>query len=281
MARKGDFEIYLEAKVATDKSNEERTQENKLGHIYDTFLDLKSTDFGILFKEISFKTTKQAKLSKLKLYVQDWLDASHLKQQAIYNDLDQYGDECYTYEDIDIKVQLDLLPFKVKENQPVLSYLGESFMGGCEEALSGAIKEKSKKYGILYKPYILCINLIGDRHPYSHEIYNTLFGQYRTLNGSHANNKGSHSIDMDGILINSTGSVFKQASAFFVTRIFTSNMGSANHWLIEHPQPNLKLDFSHLDLTFKKLSSSGIKTANKKSISQILFQENPPAKSNL
>jgi len=271
LAKKGKVEMYLEAKVATDKSNEERTLENRQGAIYDELQKLESPDYWIDIKEIIFTSNKQAKLSKIKVVIQKWLDESHAKSEITYNDCDDFGEEFYTYKDDDIKISLTLFPSSIEKDHPIASYLGSSYTGGCEQALSNAIREKSAKYGNLDRPYIVCINLTGDRHPYQDEIYNTLFGLRRLLGENYMGESASQSPEMDGVLMNSMGPTFRQVSAFFITRVFASNLHVANHWLIEHPNAKLRLSFDHLDLTSNRLSPTEIKTVSKKSIKQVLF----------
>ncbi|MBO9613040.1 MAG: hypothetical protein J7619_10115 [Dyadobacter sp.] len=267
LARKGDFEIYLEAKVATDKSNDQRTLENKRGAIYDELQKLVSVNYLVEIEDIVFKSDKQAKLSKLRKYFQKWLDACHASQHPQYNDYDEHGDECFSYDDEDIKISLRAHAGIIMDDHPIASYLGGSFCGGCEEALAGAIREKGAKYGQLDRPYIVCVNMIGVRHPRTDEIYNTLLGLRRHFTDTHNYQNAPFSIEMDGVLKNPTGPIFTQVSAFFITQVFPSNLHAAKHWLIEHPATKNKIDLGKLDLT--NHNESSVRT--KKSIKEILY----------
>lgn len=275
LAQKGGCEIYLEAKVATDKSNEERTLENKRNAIYDELQQLKSPDYWIDIRAMVFKSNNQAKLSKIKVVIQKWLNETHLHSKVIYNDSDYFGEQFFTYKDDDITLSLSLFPSSIEKDHPIASYLGGSYSGGCEQALTNAIREKATRYGNLDKPYIVCINLPGIRQPYSDEIYNTLFGRLGVMDGNFKGETAPYSPEVNGLLKNSIGPVFKQASAFFITRVFPSNLHVADHWLIEHPHANSKLNFEDVSLTFSKQNSFGVETVNKKSINQIVFSSNP------
>lgn len=255
LATKGDLGIYLEAKVATDKTNDERTLENKIGAIYDELHKLISTQYLIEIEAISFISNKQARLTILRKDIQDWLDECNRRQKPIYNDLDEHERECYSYKDQDIKISLRLHLGVITEDHPVLTYLGGNFVGGCEEALIGAIKDKGSKYGKLDKPYIVCINMIGIRDPRSSEIYNTLFGLRRQLANTYFSETAAFSTEMDGILKNSNGPVFTQVSAFFITRVFESNLHVADHWLIEHPEAKIKMDLKELPIFYEKITT--------------------------
>ncbi|MDQ6477649.1 hypothetical protein [Dyadobacter sp. LHD-138] len=255
LAKKGNIEIYLEAKVATDKTNDERTLENKLGAIYDNLQNLSSPDYWIDIQEITFKSNKQVKLSRMKTQIQTWLAECHSKQQPMYNDYNDFGRECFSYNDDSVTISLSLFPSTIEKDHPIASYLGGSYSGGCEEALIGAIKEKGARYGHLDKPYIVCINLPGLRYPRTDEIYNTLFGQRRLLSNSNIFDPAPISTEMDGILKNATGLRFTQVSAFFITRVFESNLHAADHWLVEHTEAKNKMDLRKLSIYSEKIAT--------------------------
>ena len=271
LARKGDFEIYLEAKVATDKSNDQRTLENKLGAIYDELQKLSSSNYLIEIEDIVFKSDKQAKLSKFRNFFQKWLDECHAAQHPQYNDYDEHGNACFSYDDDDIKISLRAYAGIIMDGHPILNYLGGSYCGGCEEALTGAIRDKGARYGQLNKPYIVCINMTGIRDPRINEIYNTLFGLRRQLTDTYSYQNAPFSIEMDGVLKNSRGPIFTQVSAFFITRVFTSNLNVAEHWLIEHPSASNKINFEKLNLTYHCESGGKLK----KSINEIFHPDTP------
>lgn len=277
LARKGELEIYLEAKVATDKSNDQRTLENKLGAIYDELQKLTSSTYLVEIEDIIFKSNKQAKLSKFRNFFQKWLNECHLKQSVLYNDVDDHGDQCFSYSDDDIKISLRAHVGIIMDGHPILNYLGGSFCGGCEEALTAAIRDKGSKYGQLDKPYIICINMIGIRDPSTNEIYNTLFGLRRQFTDTDNYPSAPFSTEMDGVLKNSNGAIFTQVSAFFITRVFPSNLHIAEHWLIEHPDAKNKIDLEKPDLAYH--SESSVKT--KKSIKEILHPGTAEAQSAL
>ncbi|MGG7664741.1 hypothetical protein [Dyadobacter sp. BHUBP1] len=275
LATRGDLEVYLEAKVATDKSNDERTLENKLGAIYDELQKLTSVTYLIEIEDIVFKSDKQAKLSKLRNRIQEWLDECNFRQQPPYNDYDEDGEECFSYSDDDVKISLRAHAGVITDGHPILNYLGGSFVGGCEEALTGAIRDKGSKYGQLDKPYIVCINMIGIRDPRTNEIHKTLFGLRRQLMETGYYIDASFSTELDGILKTSNGPSFRQVSAFLITRVFPSNLHLAEHWLIEHPETKNRIDLHTLDLSYHYPGDRSLLTSTNKSIGQILSHSLP------
>jgi hypothetical protein len=270
LATKGELEIYLEAKVATDKSNDERTLENKLGAIYDELQKLTSVTYLIEIVDIVFKSDSQAKLSKLRNTIQKWLDECNIRQQPLYNDYDEHGEKCFSYDDKDVKISLRAHAGIITDGHPILTYLGGSFIGGCEEALIGAVRDKGSKYGLLDKPYIICINMIGIRDPRTNEIYNTLFGLRRQMTDINHRVNTSFSTQMDGILRNSKGPLFTQVSAFLITRVFPSNLHLAEHWLIKHPETKNRIDLNTLDLSYHHPGDGELVASTKKRIGELL-----------
>jgi len=271
LAKKGNLEFYLEAKVATDKNNEERTLENKLGAIYEALQKLFSPNYWIDILDINFKTNKQAKLSKVKAQIQIWLTECHLKEEPIYNDHSDSGRECFTYDDNDVTISLRLFLSTIEKDHPIASYLGGGYSGGCEEALAKAVMEKGTRYGQLNKPYIVCINLPGLRYPHTNEIYKTLFGRRQLTLESYILDTAPFSTEMDGILKNSNGPAFTQVSAFFITRVFESNLRVADHWMIKHPAAKNRINLGMLDLSYDEMDSTQINAIKKKSIYEILL----------
>ncbi|GAB2515867.1 hypothetical protein [Spirosoma aerophilum] len=272
LAKKGEVEIYLEAKVATDESNAERAIKAKQNVIYDTINQIKCPDYWISVKEINFLSNKQAKLSRIK--------------QSLQHNIDKYGDlfvskkedtyfdrqeKCITYKDENIEIAISLWPCSVEKSRPIGSYLGDSFMGGCEESIRNAIKAKGYRYGTLNKPYIVCINSLSYKHTYTEDVYDALFGRERVKSFVDLNNLNQEfKSSSDGIFDESFKHSYSSVSGVFITRVFPSNMHVADHWLIKHPFSSNALDFNNLDLSFAHVNGNKIEEVSKMVIADIM-----------
>lgn len=272
LAKKGDLEIYIEAKVATDESNEEKTLKSKQSVIYDTIEQISCPNYWIAMEEISFLSSKQAKLSKMK--------------KSLENDINKYGnvqvlemedtyferqEKYITYKDENIKISISLWPCSVEKTRSIGSYLGGSFMGGSEEAIKNAIKAKGKKYGKLDKPYIVCINSISYKGTHTEDVYDALFGRQRAksfddLNSLNQNFKTSS----DGVFDEFFRHSYSSVSGVFITRVFPLNIHVADHWLVKHPFSANVFDFDRLDLSFIHVNGNKIEEVPKLSIADIM-----------
>jgi hypothetical protein len=272
LAKKGELEIYLEARVATDESNEERALKAKHNIIYDTINQIECPYYWISVKEISFLSNKQAKLSKIK--------------QSLEDDINNYGalrivlkEETYferrekdiIYEDENIRIAISLWPCTVKKSRPIGSYIGGSYTGGCEEAIKNAIKAKGYRYGKLERPYIVCINSLSYKHTHTEDVYNALFGHQRVKLVDDLNNTNQEfKTSSDGVFDESFNYSYSSVSGVFITRVFPSNVHVADHWLVKHPFSANVFDFDRLELSFIHVNGNKIETVPKLSIADIM-----------
>lgn len=273
LAKKGDIEIYLEAKVAFDESKEEKALKTKHNIIYDAINQVSCPGYGINIESIDFLSKNQAKLGSIKSFFQKNID----ENAAIYALPKRYNyqdklDRFLTYEDKDICISVSLHPTHIKLTRPIISYLGGTFMGGSDGSLKDAIKTKATHYGIPDKPYIICINSLSIKHTSTEDVYNALFGNGRRFSGDDLNRKNQDfSVGENGILHNSIKALFTRVSGVFITRVFTSNTHVADHWLVEHPFTNNDLNFNNLDLSYIHVENNQLKEVKKKAIGEIIL----------
>jgi hypothetical protein len=272
LAKKGDVEIYLEARLATDESNEDRLLKSKRGLIYDTINQIVCPNYWISIKEISFLSNNQAKLKKIKKFLQDKINQYELLGDVTANSNYHRMEENYiSYTDEDIKVVISLFPCSIERSRPIGSYLGGSYMGGCEESIRGAIKDKGYKYGNLDKPYIICVNSLSYKGTRTEDVYDALFGRDRmksfvNLDDANQDLKTSN----DGIFSELSNRSYSSVSGVFITRAFPFNLHIADHWLVKHPFTDNNLDFNILDLSFIQVVEKNLKEISKLRISDIM-----------
>lgn len=272
LAKKGELEIYLEAKVATDESNEERALKAKQNIIYDAINQINCPDYWISIREISFLSNKQAKLSKIRQSLEENINKYGALLVTGREDTYSERQEKYiTYADENIEVAISLWPCSIIKSRPIGSYLGGSYMGGCEGSIRSAIKAKGYRYGNLDKPYIVCINSLSHKHTRTEDVYDALFGcqrvkSFEDLNHPNQELKGSN----DGIFDESSEHSYSSVSGVFVTRVFPSNIHVANHWLVKHPFSNNEFDFNNLSLSFIQVCGNRLKEVPKLTIADIM-----------
>ena len=141
-------------------------------------------------------------------------------------------------------------------------------MGGSEESIKSAIKEKVSRYGNVDKPYIICVNSLSLKGTENNDVYNALFG-YGNLPINQNINKIAPKGN-DGMFIGFNGWKNTRISAILITTVFTSNLNSAKHWLVKHPMAKNELDLEKLDLSFITLDEDRIIDNIQKQIKDIL-----------
>ncbi len=274
LVSKGDFEFYLEAKVTTDVSNEEQSKKNKCNTVYDELNKINSPNFWLMpEEEIIFKSNRQPSLKKAIKYIEKQLELFDVDEVTRAFESSNYLVlPKVMYEDNDLKIIFFIAPKPpIKRNElnvrPIASKPIFSFIGGSEESIKSAIKEKISRYGNVNKPYIIAINSLSLRETDNHDVYNALFGFGNLPIDQSINKKATK--ENDGIFIGFNGWQNTRVSAVLITKVFTSNLNNAEHWLVKHPMAKNELDLEKLDLSFITLDEDRTVDNSQKQIKDI------------
>lgn len=160
-----------------------------------------------------------------------------------------------------------------KDNHnPIGIYPGKSYWGGGEESLKSAIRRKAKRYGILDKPLIVCIDTLGIRTSSLVDIENAIWGSLTISWSEDPNNRDERYIRMtDGVFLDKMGAKLKNLTGVFVTRVFPHNIPNAEYWLFRNPfSNNASLDFRDLGLIFSYVENGKIHDHTGNNLDQIL-----------
>ncbi|NBB23407.1 hypothetical protein GVN20_28915 [Runella sp. CRIBMP] len=273
LARKGDLEIYLEAKIATDESKEEKSLRNKHNAIYDLIEKIHCPDYWVSVREITFLSSNQAKLNLLKSSLEIAIKENGSERAVSKNDnYYEKRDKYITYQDDDILVSISLFPASIKKSRTLGTTLVGSFIGGCDDSIRRAIKDKGSKYGSLDKPFIVCINSLSGKGISTEDVYNALLGTQRNILFENFNNENQdYSTSSDGLFDNSSLHKYTTVSGFLITRAFPTNTKVAYHWLIKHPHSKNEFDFEKLDLSYIQVQENKIGKVIKKTIGEIII----------
>ncbi|MEI7585231.1 hypothetical protein [Runella sp.] len=271
LAKKGDFEIYLEATVSFDESNEMRLLKNKQNAVLDALNLINSKRYGINVKQINFLSKKQARLRKIRDYFQKFIDDNgDFYALNLHPSLGRYEREI-TYQDEDIRVSITLWKVDFDLDKPIISPLGGGYAGGCEEAIKYAIKEKANRYGILDRPYVICINSLSIKQTYTEVVYNALFGSFRNQEFEKRNEKNQYfQTSLDGVFCKNSNQSYNAVTGVFITSIYPSYSNVTEHWLVKHPFTINEMNFNYLDLSYIWIDDNKITEIKKKSIGELL-----------
>lgn len=270
LIKKGDLEIYIEAKVDKDKSKETEASERKLSEFYDNINKLKTENFFLNINKIEFKNSNQPSTKRLIKLIKKELDL--ITPEFIENEIIQKGiDGAYTinYEDENFSISITPLPIdkalrnKIIEN-PIGMYPARGFWGSGEASLRNSIKSKSKKYGKLDKPFIVCINAMSDKSPRGADFESIIWGNTALQLLKEPNlNTYSWSKNNDCIFLeNDNDYKLTNLSGILITRVVPYSIINSNYWLFEHPFTSNKLNFEKVGLKYSYLKKDLVHREN-------------------
>lgn len=251
LLKKDGIEIYAEAKISRNKSEAEESIEKKINTIYDNLNKIRPKGFLLKIEELRIKTKKQPSSKKIVKELKEQiekLDHDTVTRLTLERKL-----KPIIYEDHEVYISIKPIPVisEAKEivfEKPIGIYPIEFFQETGEEALKNSILKKAKRYGTLDKPFIVCINMIGDKIMGNWGIENIIWGSTAISFSKNPLDKGKVIRQPDGVFLNHNGVRLKNLSGIFVTRVFPYSIADAKYWLFEHPFTENKLDFNFLGL---------------------------------
>lgn len=277
LLKKNEYEIYIEAKEAKDKTEAEEALENRTNQLYDLINKIDSPNFLLNIEELILKSEKQPSTKKVKVKVLDELNRQDL--DLVAKQLTENGYENrnkITYDDEDLYLIISLIPKVpssriVGEGRSIGMYPMETFWGGAEESIKSSFMKKAKRYGTLEKPYIICINAMGKLGNDDFDVANALWGSLAYTWSTDPNNKdGKWERQRDGIFLDTKGPRYKNVSGVLVTKVMEFNLHVAPHWFAKHPFSENEAKFDQFKLTHSFVKDGQIQTEKKCSIREIL-----------
>lgn len=271
LAVKNDLEFYIEATVATNKSDAVKVNQNRENEIFDFINKIKSP-YWIALEELEFLSKKPAKVSRMKNYFEKMIrehGAAIIQlnnKGGIYSIKKKYW---ITYQDESVKISISLSPSKEKLQRPLGVRMPTLDLSSSVEAIRKAVKEKAQRYGKLEKPYLLCINNLNEIPISTDEVYDSLFGREELCWSEDPNIPNEYlKRGNDGML---SKPITKRVSGIFISEVYVGNVEVAKHWLIQHPHSVNKLDLNCLELSYLHIDEGILKEASGKSIKSIIL----------
>ncbi|RKX45623.1 MAG: hypothetical protein DRP64_04410 [Verrucomicrobia bacterium] len=168
-----DFiEVYVEATIATDPSSV-LAGEKMIGELIDA---VNSMDEKRCFLDLEFSglPTTQPPVNQLIRRLRGWLDEINLEKIELENppELD------WRHEDLRFKFHpLPLnFPHSPKKGDRVIITWSDGFKSiSPQRAIRNSIVKKAKRYGVLDKPFIVCVNTFADS-PKEEDFVDALYG---------------------------------------------------------------------------------------------------------
>jgi len=277
LARKNGQELYIEAIDIMDKSQAEVGIENKMNTLYDGLNKINSPNFFLGIRKLNLKSSQQPSVrgvnsfieEKLQDYNPDKIDEALRKGEL--NEL-----PTIRYEDDNMEIVVSLLTKipsarGVSGIRPIGAYPLHSFIGGSDETIRSAMERKAKKYGLLDKPYLICVNSSNGAGANDHSVMNALFGSLAVTWSTNPNNRDERwERGHDGFFRDSKGPQFTRMSGVLITNVHLGNSKEPKHWLVKHPFASKELDFTTFELSHLEVREGKITEISKKAISDLL-----------
>ena len=275
LIKKGELEIYVEAKISKGKSNKEEAQERMKNHFYDAINVISSENFLLRLEEIQFISGRQPKTKKIIFEIEKrllQLNPDEIEENIRTNGIQDY--KIY-YKDEDIYLIINPLPVskskRGKTNRRAVGvYPTETFYGGGEELLRESVNFKAKRYGELDKPFIICVNALSNKVTSRDDVDSAIWGTLSFIvneNKTDLTSKPAHK--PDGVFFNKNRPRLKQVTAVLINRVFPHNIPNSNYWLYKNPFSKYQIDFDNLGLRWNYVKDNYVESVEGDNLNEI------------
>jgi len=177
--RKPDFagcsvtgsDFVMEARVVTDKPDDERSKEKLQGQILDVLDSLSSPHISFAISELAVKSDQPPSLSKIRKFA--------LKQiAAASDDVASLQGAIWEYEE-DARVKLVIRPIPLRKKKWSSNVgIGPTKIrwGSPEAAIAAQLQKKATGYGKIEKPFVIAINVVSEWTNNLESVTKTLLG---------------------------------------------------------------------------------------------------------
>jgi hypothetical protein len=279
LASNGQTSFYLEAKEATDKSDVERSNERKLGTLYNILNGMPSPNFFISINKVVLKNTDQPAGKRISNHFERLLsdlDPDEVTVRLNRDGLD--GIPKLIYDDERIYLEISPIPKSVEgRNNPDLRtigmYSGDVQFMQNDVTIKDAVRNKAGRYGKFDRPYIVCINATGTIGIDDYEIENALLGSLAIEYNINAPTPDERWVrKRDGFFYGLQGPEYTRVSGVFITNVNPANYQTADYRLFLHPFAAFPLATKSMELSVKYIQEDKVQFQRGKSFEEI-FQE--------
>ncbi|MDR0972404.1 MAG: hypothetical protein LBM61_00275 [Prevotellaceae bacterium] len=255
---KNNTEIYVEAKVSTGKTSNEKALDNMTNTVYDAINTICSPNFSFKLNSLQLKTNRQPAIKSLKQFIENQLqqyDPDIVERQICSIDYYLPLLPSIIYDDDNIHIALSLIP-RPKEKRNNSEIRETIAIYPCEQVYSEenniktALKKKATKYGNLDKPYIVCINSIQGVKVSDFDAMGAVLGSLQYLYPA----TNAH----DGFFGNRNKYQHTRVSAVLITNMVLGSHCNPNYWFFKHPAAHREVDFDLFDLGYYQVESNRI-----------------------
>jgi len=239
--------FYVEAKVVYEKSEHERNTRKVLNYMIDDINKANIKDCFIVLKRATLLSGRQPSSNTIKKCIIKKLISLNLGSEGSEAKVKENGGFDgipFTYEDEDIKLKLEVIPYKnyhEADSRPigVISF-GADWSTTIDDVRK-AIREKGRKYGELDKPLVIALNCFGIWDVVDEKVLEILFGRI-AYHVDVESEKATPFIKNDGVWAKSGNHKTQKVSSILMCYIFPSNVGKRKYCHYINPWADNKMN---------------------------------------
>jgi len=274
LIKKGELEIYVEAKISKGKSNKVEAQERMRNHFYDAINKISSENFMLGIEEIQFISGNQPKTKRIIFEIENrlrLLDPDEIEENIRRNGIRDYKID---YKDEDIHLLLNPLPVtksrRGKSNRRAVGVFPvEITYGSDEESIRESINIKAKRYGELDKPFIICVNALSNKITSRDDVDSAIWGTLSFIIDDKDNLTNIPVHKPDGVFFDRSGPRRKNLTAVLINKIYPHNIPSSEYWLYKNPFSKYQIDFENLGLKWNYINDKYVESIDGDDLDEI------------
>jgi hypothetical protein len=228
--KRGQTQLYLEATVATDKTDAERRRDAVERSLYDAINGFASDDYFLRLVSLHIGDKAQPVPRRVRAFLKQ------LTQKSTWEDATAAlatgglaGLPPTTFEDGDVRMEVALIPKSAAaRGQPGLRPIGvypvQVKRGDSVPAIRSALEEKASGYGILPAPYVIAVNAVSEWGTERREPEEALFGAEEVFDSGTGARR----------LVRMSDGLFRPGSNTVNQRVAAALVGTAWPWAPAH-----------------------------------------------
>lgn len=272
------LEFYLEVTDSKELSKQQEGQRKILKSVYGFLNTAKIPNFFLRIIDVELKIGQQPNSRRIVKFLEketSKYDPDHYAPHFSFDHLPKIE-----YEDKAIKISFSLIPklskYRQSDTEPIaISPIETAWITG--DHISSSFKKKHKKYGVLDKPFLLCINDSSKWRITERTVFNVFFGtEFLTIpkvDGNYNPKDARSERKTDGLFYNPKFN-FGKISGVLITSVNELDSLNQRHWLIENPNSTLKMDFSKIKMSKILRRHKVMERVQGLSIEEIFKEEN-------
>lgn len=270
-----DLSFYAEATIARDMSDEEVARQNVENHLYEAINATNSPNFFLALREFRIAQGGQPAARRLKAFLE-----RELKNYDPDRIRAEFGERIFdegpvlTFQDEVLTVAITLVPKSPELRgrpgvRPIGIYPMRSRAGSAATSIRQSIAGKATHYGALDRPYVVCVNSVGEWGWDQDDPVDALFGTEQvTVSATDRNPRITRA--RDGAFMGPQGPWNTRVSAVLIGAVFPWNLLTCPLELYHNPWGVEPLASGVLPLREASLVDQGLVWKERTAL-QILF----------